>query len=252
MPKSKLKPEILDLLVEITKLDKKSVIEKVSRKKSSNLALTSNAAAYLIAKEHGRTITGRLNDEDRIALKDFQAQPTRPVSVVSRAIQNIRSNRNVNRGKSNKKPLINYQSTNANAYFVNEHIRELTDAYYAGCYTAVFILFRKIVENLIIDLLKAKFPNRIELVFSIGQRRYHDFSVVLQNLYDERKAFSHDGEKAIERLYGLLTPFKKDANDKAHSWFHIVKSPDEVDKDSKLAPIIAVVIILEKDVGLRT
>jgi hypothetical protein len=157
-----------------------------------------------------------------------------------------------NAGRSPKKPVINYVSTNpSNSYFVNEHIRELTDAYYAGCYTAVFILFRKIVENLIIDILKAKFPSNRDLVFSTVQRRYHDFSVVIQNLYDEKNAFSHDGQKAIGRLRGLLESFRKEANDKTHSWFYIVTSPLEVDKDKQLQPIIELLIILEKEVGLR-
>ena len=100
--------------------------------------------------------------------------------------------------------------------------------------------------------MKAKFPCERDLVYNTGQRRYHDFSAVLQNLFNKRNAFSPDGEKMIERLNRIVQPFKKEANDKTHSWFHIVKSPSEVDKDKELQPIIEALIVLEREVGIRT
>jgi len=246
MSRSKLKPEILDALENITGVPKQRLRERIARR---NPVLTSNAAAFLMAQDYGRSIARKLDEEDRAALKDYQALNRQTTTVIPKPSQR----RGTNGERSRKKHIINYVSTNpSNSYFVNEHIRELTDAYYAKCYTAVFILFRKIVENLIIDILKAKFPDRIELVFSRGQQRYHDFSVVLQNLFNERNAFKHDGKKQIERLYNLVEPFRKEANDKTHSWFYIVKSSSEVDKDKELEPIIELVILLEKEVGLRT
>jgi hypothetical protein len=249
MAGSKLKPEILEALVEITGKNKQAIWEKIARIKSKNPGLTSNAVGFLIVQEKGRSIMGKLDDEDKAALTDYQLlnRPSSPTLIKQPHKDKT------NGGRNRKKPIINYESTNPSySYYVNQHIRELTDAYHAECYTAVFILFRKIVENLIIDILKAKFPGRIDLVYSVGQRRYHDFSNVLQNLFNERSAFSPDGEKAIERLNRIVQPFKKEANDKAHSWFHIVKSPSEVDKDKELQPIVEALIILEREVGLRT
>jgi len=81
--------------------------------------------------------------------------------------------------------------------------------YYSKCYTAVFILFRKIIENFIIDILKAMFPSRFDLVYNSTLRRNHDFSVVLENLYCERNAFTHDGKEAIERLNHWSNPSRK-------------------------------------------
>jgi hypothetical protein len=249
MPRSKLKPEVLALLQEYTGLGKASLSVKVTRIKSKYPGLTSNAVAFLIAKEKGKSLLGKLEDEDIGALKDYQLLNRQSPPGIVQGNQRVKTSG----VKSSKKPIISYFSTNpSNSYYVNEHIRELTDAYFAGCYTAVFILFRKIVENLIIDIVKAKFPSRIELAYSVGQRRYHDFSVVLQNLYNERNAFSHDGQKLIERLNTLVQPFKKEANDKTHSWFHIVKSPSEVDKDKELQPIIEALVLLEREVGIKT
>ncbi len=248
MARSKLKPEILDLLQEYTGLGKRSLSVKVTRIKSQYPGLTSNAVAFLIAQKKGKSLLGKLEDADIAALRDYQLLSRQPSQVIVQANQGAKSDGE----RSRKKPIIVYESTNqSNSYFVNGHIQELTNAYYAKCYTAVFILFRKIVENLIIDVLKAKFPSRIDLVFSTTMHRYHDFSIVLQNLYDERNAFTHDGKKAIERLSQLLQPFKKDANDKTHSWFYIVKSPSEVDKEKELEPIIQLLIFLEKEVGIR-
>jgi hypothetical protein len=249
MAGSKLKPEILQALVEITGSDKQSLWVKIAKRKAKYPVLTSNAVAYLIAQDYKRSLMGKLDEEDRASLRDYQLLHRQSSPVIVSTPRRGKANG----GRVQKKPIISYVSANpANSYFVNEHIKELTDAYYAKCYTAVFILFRKIVENLIIDILRAKFPGNINLVLDTGQGRYRDFSVVLQNLYNERNAFSHDGKKVIETLYNRVSHFKKDANDKAHSWFHIVETPDEVDKESRLEPIMERIIFLEREVGLRT
>jgi len=240
---SRLKPTILDALVSITGSEKKAISEKISRMKAKSPILTSNAAAYLIAREKGKSLTAKLDDEDKESLRDYHGLIRPSQTIVVNTTQRGKSNV----GRAQKKPLINYDSKN---YFVTEHIRELTSAYYAGCYTAVFILFRKIIENLIIDILKYKFPSEHDLVYSQNLHRYHDFSIILDNLISKKSSFTTDGKKAIERLKQLAVTFKKDANDKTHSWFHIVKSPSEVD-NSELDPIIQLIIFLEIEVGIR-
>ena len=240
---SRLNPEILDILHNRTGKAKPTLRSEISRIRQKNPTLTSNAAAHLVAQKHNTSILQKLDPEDRESLKG--------VSIISRdnprAEVKTAPRAKVTRDKKLTTPIINYESE---GYFVKEHIKELSRAYYSKCYTAVFILFRKIVENLIIDILKAKFPSRFDLIFNNVLHRYHDFSVVLENLYKERNAFTHDAKNAIERLNQLVNPFKKDANDKAHSWFHIVKSPSEIE-NLQLQSIVELIIFLEKEVGIR-
>ena len=147
----------------------------------------------------------------------------------------------------NKKPLISYQSED---YFIKEHIEETNRAYHAKCYTAVFILTRKIIENLLIRILRKNFPRNPSLFLNTSTNRYHDFSVILDNLFTERNQFSDVGKSVIERLNQLVKPFKDDANAKTHSWFHIVKSASEIN-DWQLETIFQLIIKLEQEVGLR-
>lgn len=237
----KLEKEILEILSQRTGKEKSTIRSKISRKKQRHPTLTSNAAAHLIAQEYNTSVLQKLDIEDKESLKGIQNQ-TISLPPVKRSITKSRSI-----GNSQKKLIINYSTSN---YFIKEHIIELSKAYHAKCYTCVFIFFRKILENLIIDILRAKFPSRRELVFNISQGRYHDFSIILDNLYKERKSFSIDGKDIIKRLHQLVKPFKKDANDKTHSWFHIVKSVNEVDQIG-LENIIELIKILEVEVSIR-
>lgn len=247
MPRNKTKPEVLERLQEITKMGKESLVQKISRKVSST-GLTHNAAAHVIAVENDSTLWGKLDENDKHSWREYQSRLGRQSQTV--VIKQVSKGRG-NNEKGQKKPLIDYVSYHPNhAHFVNGHIQELTKAYHAECYTAVFILFRKIIENLIIDILRAKFPMRRDLVYFAAQKRYHDFSVVMENLFNERSAFSADGEKAIARLNGIVGPFRKEANDRTHSWFYLVTSPNEV-KDADLPAIIETVKVIEKEVGLR-
>ncbi|HWR72483.1 MAG TPA: hypothetical protein VN604_04900, partial [Nitrospirota bacterium] len=106
--------------------------------------------------------------------------------------------------------------------------------------TSVFVLIRKVFENLIVGILKAKYPSNRDLFFDVLKGRNHDFSVVLDNLFKKRNDFGPDKKEAIERLHQKLKPFKNDANDKVHSLYHIVESSNEID-DWNIESIMALI-----------
>jgi hypothetical protein len=157
-----------------------------------------------------------------------------------------------NNGQHQKKiiKLINYETTDP---FKKGHIEELHRTYTYGCYTAVFILARKIVENLIIDIFKKNYPENTkenkELYFNIKQNQYHNFDKILENLKSKCNDFGTNN-KGVERLCTLAKELKNKANDKAHSWYHLVKKKKEID-DLNLQQIIDIIISLEKFVKLR-
>jgi hypothetical protein len=141
--------------------------------------------------------------------------------------------------------LIKYETDDP---FRKGHIDEINRAYTCRCYTSVFILCRKVIENMIIDILKKKFPPREkqnkELYFDINKRRFKDFGVILDNFYAKRNEFDLD-KKIVERIVSLAKPFKKEANDKAHSWFHLVRKRKEID-DIDIQGIIDLIRKLEE------
>lgn len=64
--------------------------------------------------------------------------------------------------------------------------------------------------------------------------------MALENLFKKRNEFDPNRKGAIERLHQKVKPFKNDANDKAHSLYHIVESQTEVD-DWNLNTIMALI-----------
>ncbi|MEW5817762.1 MAG: hypothetical protein AB1798_20500 [Spirochaetota bacterium] len=141
------------------------------------------------------------------------------------------------RTEKRTKDIIQFETTD---HFLRKHIAEINKAYTNHCYTCVFVLTRKVFENLIIEILKAKYPTNRDLYFDTTRGRNQDFSVVLDNLYGKRNEFDIERKEAIERLHQKLKPFKNDANDKVHSLYHIVESPGEID-DWNLDTIIALI-----------
>lgn len=146
--------------------------------------------------------------------------------------------------------IIDYNTSDS---FRKGHIDEINRAYTYACYTSVFILARKIIENLIIDVLKMKYPESTktnkEIYFNIEQKRYHDFEVILKNLKSRKHEFGTENI-AVERLCNLAKELKDDANKKTHSWYHLVRKKKEID-DLDLTAIFDLIQALERVVGIR-
>jgi hypothetical protein len=227
---TKLDPQIIEYLEKKTMKQKSTIRKDISLIRRDNPSLTLNAAAQELAKKYGGSVLKRLDEEDR---KSLSGGTSRETVVVREKAKSTESRK--------KKCIIKYQTDD---YFINEHVKEINNAFNAKCFTSSNIMFRKLVENLIIDILRKKFPSKslqdVSLYFDTTKTRFNDFSVILRNLYDKRTAFSLDGKKIIERVYPLLQKFKADANDKTHSWFHIITTGAEIE-DSGFQNIIELV-----------
>ena len=86
----------------------------------------------------------------------------------------------VKQEKKNKekaiKVILKYDSDH---YFIKGHVKEINRAFSHRCFTCVFVLFRKLVENLIIDILRVKYPesggiNNKNLYFIVPPQHSHD------------------------------------------------------------------------------
>jgi hypothetical protein len=97
---------------------------------------------------------------------------------------------------------------------------------------AVFFLCRKLIENLVFNILEKKFPNDINLWFDnrVGIKMRHKFGVLVKNLYDKRNNFKPNAKSYIEKFNGDVGLFKKEANLKAHYIFEYLRDKKELDK----------------------
>lgn len=235
----KLKPEIVEYLSEKLNLRPATVKKDIYLLTRNYPKLTKNAIAQIYAQKNRVTIFRKLDKEDRASLPSNEVVP-----------EKIKVKQKKQKAAKRIKILINYDT---NDYFKKGHIDELNKAYTYGCYTGTFILARKIVENLIIDILREKYPENIkenkELYFDIYSKRFKDFAVIIENLRNKKNDFGSDN-KAVERLCNLAKRLKDDTNDKTHSWFHLVENSSEINNLETKA-IIELIKKLEEAVGLR-
>jgi len=238
-----LRKEIRDHLAKVLKMKPNSLSVRLAEIKRTYPHATPAAAAQIFAQKKDKSIMGFLTDDDKKSLPPVHISS---VSTTRAAIPKspVKSSR-----KQVGKPILVFATTDR---FVERHIEEINATYNAHCYTSTFILSRKVIENLIIEILKKQFPNNADRVLyeDTKSHRFLDFSIVLNNLYTKRTAFSTTAKSAIERLNQKVKPFKKDANDKAHSLFHIA-SKTEID-GANVQEIFDLLSKIMKEIGLSS
>jgi len=194
----------LNILKEKTKgqIQEKSIRNALSRIRSNHPYLTLNAAAEVFAKKRGFSIARYLTDRDRETLKTIK-------------IEKVKISSHKARQKMSLKIIANYDTEDK---LLKAHLREINKTYTHGCYTACFVLCRKMLENLLIyHILKKKYRENTkedrEKYFDFSRRRFLDFR-------DHSGDFGTEN-KLVERICELAKGFKETANEMTHSLYHI-------------------------------
>lgn len=230
----KLNTKIVQYLSKKMHKKETTIRKNISLLRGKYARCTLNAVAHIYAMQFGISVLQKLDKQDRQTLPNIEVGKN-AVVIDKKTLPK----------KEVISKIIDYETGD---YFKKEHMVEINRAYTKGCYTSVNILARKIIENLIIDILKQKYPpntrDNKELYYDTDKNRFKDFSIVLNNLYRRRNDFGVDGKKIIERLVALARRIKNDANDKTHSWFYIVKRKKEID-DLDIQTIIELIKKLE-------
>lgn len=213
MPRPQLEPKIFEYLKEKLKgqVGEKSIKPALSRIRSKNLGLTLNACAEVYARKKGLSVSRYLNKEDRDSLRNVQFVK---INVPPKKIAQ----------KRKIKEIVKYETDNK---WLKGLLREINKSYSNGCYTACFVLCRKVLENLIIhNIIKEKYPskreNHKEIYFDFDRGRYFDFSIILSNLRKKSNEFGTE-KILVERICQLSDGFKETANEMTHSLYHIAR-----------------------------
>jgi hypothetical protein len=94
---------------------------------------------------------------------------------------------------------------------------------------AVLMLSRKLIENLVYNLLQYKLGGPgIKLYFDTTHNRPLDFGVLLDNLKDQKGQFDQDQHDMIDKFLALAQPFRRDANSKAHNVLEYLESMKQI------------------------
>lgn len=212
MGKPKLKPKIMEILRERTKEQIKTeqaIRNALSRIRGKRPYLTLNAAAEIFAKKRGFSVARYLTDRDRETLKAIEVEKVKIPPVKAKL----------------RKKLMIIANYNTDDKLLRAHVKEINKTYTYGCYTACFVLCRKVLENLIIHhILRKKYPDKTrehrEKYFDFDKGRFLDFNKLLNNLRKSVKDFGPE-KPLIERISELAGGFKETANEMTHSLYHI-------------------------------
>lgn len=107
---------------------------------------------------------------------------------------------------------------------------EINQSYIANYPNGAFFLSRKLVENLVFNILEKKFPNDAVLWFDTNRNFHLPLNQLIKNLYDKRNDFKPNTKKYIEKFYSEVQSFVKETNSKAHNIFDYLNNKDELDK----------------------
>ena len=219
--KTQLNPKILLKLERKLegKVAKDSIPPSISKVRTEYPSLTINAAAEVLAKKHDVSIQRYLNEKDRESLKTLRMEIVKIPSSKSRRA----------------KEIIEIASYDTKDKWFEAHLKEINKTYTYGCYTACFILCRKVLENLIIHhILRKKYPDKSkqhrEKYFDFGKNRYLDFEKILANLRNSSNDFIPEKD-VVERICELAEGFKEKANDMTHSLYHIATKREMDEKN---------------------
>lgn len=115
-------------------------------------------------------------------------------------------------------------------FFYDSLKKEINDAYRFGLYTSTMFLSRKLLENLVIETLRIKYPPNItgnlELYYNEKDQRFNDFTILIKNLESKIDDFGID-KNIISEFISLIKPFRPRANSNTHSII-IIADEEEV------------------------
>lgn len=114
-----------------------------------------------------------------------------------------------------------------NDYFYNHLRDEINSAYKYGLFTSVSLLCRKMIQELVFEILRLRYPpnniGNLEIYYNQQDNRQHDFTLLIKNLEDRNSEFGIDKDM-VSQFVSLVKPFRPRSNSIAHS---IIKFADE-------------------------
>ena len=181
--------------------------------------------------------------EKIIALEEFLAKGRATI-----AVSPTPSQRKVSKDQSVKyRRLLKFTGSYPLPVFYDRLEAEINTAYSnPDLPNAVLVLSRKLVENLVYNLLAFRFKGPgIELYYDTSHRRAHDFSVLLDNLQKHKTDFEIDLQDDIDRFLKIMTDtnFRREANSKTHTVMEYLGSMKEVSK-LKIPDMVQILLLL--------
>lgn len=127
--------------------------------------------------------------------------------------------------------------TDIDEEFYETLIRDINKCYRIGVDDATFVLTRKLLENLVIDLLRRQYGDTksgVELFYNMENRQFRKLSTLLENLEDNISDFEHFSNRLDNDLISEMDEFRDSANAEAHS-VEVERTDEEMREYSRIA-----------------
>ncbi len=135
-------------------------------------------------------------------------------------------------------------------FFYGKLEDEINQCYKSKLPNATLILCRKMIENLVYNILDFKFPTRLELRFDTNHNRPHNLSFLMDNLKEKKDEFDAEQKVLLSKSISMLKPFFRHANSKAHNIMEYINDISELDK-LKITEIIQVLLKLISNINRK-
>lgn len=97
-------------------------------------------------------------------------------------------------------------------------VEQINQCYRFGLYDASLVLSRKLLENLLIDILRSEFgTDRIGMYYDVNNKRFLPFYKLVSNLSYNLDRFEHYSSAMDQDFINKLDTFRQTANRGAHS-----------------------------------
>lgn len=211
----KLNPKIMEKL----KRRMKGVTDGVIRSRLSQIRakhnVTLNAAAQIYAQSKGFSVMRYLKKEDTDSLRSIDIKR---VVITPKTCK--------------KEKILEIARFPTDDKLLGAHLDEINRAYTFKCYTSTFVLCRKVLENLIVSILRKKYPENKkehkEKYWDLNRGRFLNFGALLKNFRDSSMDFGPE-KQLVERICEKADRFKETADEMTHSLYHIA-TKKEIDE----------------------
>jgi hypothetical protein len=137
----------------------------------------------------------------------------------------------------------------ASGPFDRQTIEEINRCYRIGANSAVLVLYRKMLENIIIEILRGHYgTDNIEKFYDEDHAQPHRFSILLSEFDDSRSDLDQYSDNLTSDLIDQLWDFKADGDAMAHSMKYDVSDEELEEKASEAAYLANVLLQARNEV----
>lgn len=117
--------------------------------------------------------------------------------------------------------------------FYKELIQEINLSHSYQLYRSTIVLVRKLLENLLIDLLRTRYcMQNVTLFYNPDRKEFLDFYYLVENLKKSSADFTPYTSGFNEEFFNFVTKFRETANANAHA-LEAFLDKDQFEKDKK-------------------